>query len=223
MSNNWAIQSANTLIKTIKLVLTEKGECNIVLTGGNSAYELYSELALDPKFYELNSLNFYFGDERCVHDHHPDSNCKMAIDVLFSTKTPIGWSIYPINGNARSKEVEADRYTKLVSDDIDILLLGVGSDGHVASIFPESGLMNDMRVSVVSVLPCRGHLYERFTFTPQLISRAKIIFLLASTENKRALLLQCQKSHNINIKSMPVKLLLEGVGGFKGRGEVKIL
>ncbi len=223
MSNDWAIQSANTLIKTIKLVLTEKGECNIVLTGGNSAYELYSQLALDSKFYALKSLNFYFGDERCVHIHHPDSNCKMAIDTLFSAKTPMGWSIYPINGNPQSREVEVDRYTQLVPDDIDILLLGVGSDGHVASIFPESSLMNDMRASVVFVLASHGHLHERFTFTPQLIARAKRIFLLASTENKREMILQCSKSSNINIKSMPVKLLLDGVGGFKGRGEVKIL
>ena len=136
---------------------------------------------------------------------------------------PVNWGVYSINGNSQNRALEAGRYSKLVPDDIDILLLGVGSDGHVASIFPGSNLLQDGRPSVACVSPSNGNLYDRFTFTPQLIARAKIIYLLASTENKRAMLLRCQKSNDLQLRSMPVNLLLEGIGGFEGRGEVGLL
>jgi 6-phosphogluconolactonase len=183
---------------------------------------LYDKLSCIPEFFDLKGLSFYFSDERCVGVSHHDSNYGMVVRTLFRSGIPNGWKVYPFNGVASNHEFEAKRYSQLLPDILDILLFGVGLDGHIASIFPGSKLLNNFSKQV-SFIPARDKMHDRFTFSPLTIARGNTIYLLAPTKLKRDTLEKCQDPNEWSLKNMPVACLLLRTSGFEGRGELKIL
>ena len=81
-------------------------------------------------------MSFYFGDERCVPPDHDESNYGMEMQTLFSHGVPIECSVFRMEADAIDIEAAAQRYADLLPDSIDVILLGVGEDGHIASLFP---------------------------------------------------------------------------------------
>ena len=77
-----------------------------------------------------------FGDERCVPPDHDESNYGMAMQTLFSHGVPIECSVFRMEADAIDIEAAEQRYADLLPDSIDVILLGVGEDGHIASLFP---------------------------------------------------------------------------------------
>lgn len=203
----WAARASSLIQDAIDAVLQEQGACRVMLTGGKSAEKLYIDWATSRKFRNANGISFFFGDERCVPPDHHDSNYGMVIRTLFSLGVPKGCFVFRMEADDPDREAAAMRYDKMLDAKVDVLLLGVGEDGHIASLFPGSpALLEQVR----RVVPVSGPKppNERLTITTPVIAQARSIFVLASGKTKARVLAQALHDTD-NIAALPARLLLE--------------
>jgi 6-phosphogluconolactonase len=183
-TSHWANLSA----RYVQAVLSEKSalndRCAVMLTGGRSAERLMLSWAKLPDFVQLHNIDFFFGDERCVPPEHEESNFGLAMRTLFRFGIPTGCVVHRIKAESRDKDLVAKLYAKLLPDCIDLLLLGVGEDGHIASLFPGSTVLNETR-KVVPVIGPKPPA-KRITITSAVIGQSEAIVVLASGIGKLA-------------------------------------
>ena len=173
----------------IEEVLADRGSCGVMLTGGKSAERLYRALAALEAFRGLAGVDFYFGDERCVAPTSQDSNYGLVMGTLFTAGVPDGCRVWRMKAEMLDREVAALQYEAILPERIDVLLLGVGEDGHIASLFPGSQALRETSRRVVAVAgpkPPRA----RLTITPSVVVGARYSFVLAPGERKAGLLAQ---------------------------------
>ncbi len=182
---------AEILINTIN---HNKGQINIALSGGSTPKAVFDCLAKDYKEkIEWNKINFFWGDERCVPSDHPESNYLMAHNHLFSKIDINSKNIFKIDGSNNPK-IEAENYSKIIRENVilrnnipsfDLVMLGLGEDGHTASIFPDSiSLINDKRICAVAKHPVTNQ--ERITLTGTVINNSKrIVFLVIGASKSK--------------------------------------
>ncbi len=171
---------------------------NLAVSGGNTPALLFSHLANN----YLNIINwqkvhFYWVDERCVPPDNNDSNYKLAYDNLLSKLNISTKQIHRIKGEA-NPDKEALHYAKLVWKNIeknkitglpafDLILLGIGSDGHTASIFPDQmELLEVNRLYQVAIHPETQQ--KRITTTGKLINSATNISFLVTGKDKSTII-----------------------------------
>jgi 6-phosphogluconolactonase len=203
----WAIKSAILIHEKVSKVLRKRGACNVMLTGGRSAAKLYVAWASLLGLNEFEGVSFYFGDERCVPRNSPESNYALVMRTLFHSGVPKGCKIIEINGEAINHDLEASSYEKKLPNMLDILLLGLGDDGHIASLFPFSDVLNEgvrKMVAVTSPLPP----HYRITLTPLVIQGAVEIFVLALGRRKAEVMLESRNSP-ANFMKVPACLVLD--------------
>jgi 6-phosphogluconolactonase len=207
-STGWPMKAAGLISDNINSFLDEQGKCSVMLTGGRSAAQLYMVWRDLPAFQQMTGVNFYFGDERCVPPDHSESNYGMAMQTLFPNGVPTGCAVFRMEADATDQEAAALRYSDLLPDSIEVLLLGVGEDGHIASLFPNNASLQE---SKRRVLPITGPKppFKRLTITPQVIAKARSVFVLATGSAKAAML--CAALNNPNdIAALPARLTLSG-------------
>jgi 6-phosphogluconolactonase len=203
----WVSESAKIISKAVENICKLKGSCNLMLTGGRSAEKIYKEWT-SSGFLEQNKINFYFGDERCVPLADSESNYRMAIDALLAGSKKENITIYPVNGDAVDKEKEAKRYEALLPCKIDILLLSIGEDGHIASLFPQDKLLieNERKMMLVK---CPKKPFSRISISPVVIRSAGKIFCFGQGSSKGKALAAVFKSESEVLK-VPAKLAVRG-------------
>jgi 6-phosphogluconolactonase len=148
-----------------RAAVAERGEFHVSLTGGSTPRTLYSLLTAPEwqRRIDWPRTEVYFGDERCVPPEHPDSNFRMANEALLSRCPLDPDRIHRIEGE-REPRAAARAYAGVLREYLarapgqaptpsnpprfDLLLLGLGPDGHIASLFPESPLLEAWRVSL---------------------------------------------------------------------------
>lgn len=165
---------------------------DMALSGGNTPQKLFKYLI--KKYQDAlpwERIHFWWGDERCVSPTSDESNFKMANDLLFShIKIPYT-NIHRIKGE-NSPEEEAERYAVEMNKYLnrkngvpvfDLILLGLGDDGHTASIFPDQlEIFEDSRNCVATKHPLTGQ--NRITLTGKVLKNANRIFFMVTGENK---------------------------------------
>jgi len=163
---------------------------SIALSGGTTPRQLFkllSEEYADTIMWE--KVLIFWGDERCVPADSNESNYNMTYDTLLQNILIPDTNIFRIRGEANPAS-EAAQYSSLVKDNLpevngipqfDLMLLGVGEDGHTASIFPDQiGLFGSHHLFETAVKPDSGQ--KRITATGKLINNsAKVIFLVTGT------------------------------------------
>ncbi len=171
---------------------SKKPRFDIALSGGNTPRLLFS--LMEKKYsnlYPWGKMHFWWGDERCVAPTNADSNYKMANDYLISKVAIPPKNIHRIKGEDHPED-EAIRYSKLIADNLDsknnwpvfdLITLGLGDDGHTASIFPnQMELLTDDRICKVAKHPVSGQ--KRVTLTGKVINNAVKVFFLVTGKNK---------------------------------------
>lgn len=181
------------MIEKISAAITERQTCSIVLSGGSTPTPLYA--ALTTAELPWHKIQIYWGDERYVSSTHPDSNYGTAKQVWLDLVPIPSENIHPMPTDFAMPQMAADAYEREIQSNFgleagsiptfDIILLGMGDDGHTASLFPHTDAL-----SVVDRLVTIGDKdgQPRLTFTSTLINHARnIIFLVAGASKKPAL------------------------------------
>jgi 6-phosphogluconolactonase len=173
----------------------------IALSGGNTPlmfFEVLSQFNSQKKNkIDWKKLHFFWGDERCVPVDDPESNYGNANSVLFSKIDIPPKNIYPVNG-LNDPKTECEEYASLVKRTVpsgsgtpvfDWIFLGIGDDGHTASLFPDRmDLFSTDKICELVKHPQTGQ--QRITLTGRIINMAKRITFLATGPEKQEVVKQ---------------------------------
>jgi 6-phosphogluconolactonase len=150
---------------------------NVVLTGGKTPGAAYKEAAKREP--DWSKVAVWWGDERCVPPDDEKSNYKLAKDSLLDRLEHAPKRVHRIKGELGKEEAAADYERELADTQLDLLLLGVGPDGHVASLFPNAPTLRQ-RKKALPAEPGLEPFVDRVTLSlPMLRSAREIVFLLA--------------------------------------------
>lgn len=177
----------------IQAAIATRGQCTIALAGGGTPKPLYEQLATQAL--EWSKIHIFWGDERYVPADHPDSNAGMARQAWLDHVPLPAANIHPMPTTladpaaaASQHEVELQAFfgvTPGVFPAFDIILLGIGDDGHTASLFPHTAALQ-VRDRLITVGNKDGQ--PRITFTAPLINQAEaVIFIVAGASKQSAL------------------------------------
>jgi 6-phosphogluconolactonase len=193
-------RAAQYLVDGIRASAGARGKARIALSGGNTPKQTFQLLADSSAFYReqipWDELELYWVDERCVPPDHPDSNYRMTREALLD-KVPLAPSqVFRIQGELEPEEAAA-RYEFAIRQSFrlegaevpvfDLLALGMGPDGHTASLFPHTaGLHEMMRIAIANHVVSKEA--WRVTLTSPVINRARdVFFLIAGADKAEAL------------------------------------
>jgi 6-phosphogluconolactonase len=165
--------------------IRERGRFNIVLAGGETPRGIYERLREVPA--DWSAWHIYFGDERCMPPTEPELNSYMAGEAwLGHVPIPQG-QVHVIPGGIRADKAAAE-YAQLLAgvDLFDLTLLGLGEDGHTASLFPGNplGVAADSP-DVLPVFNSPKRPPQRVTLSASRLSRSRKVLFLISGESKR--------------------------------------
>ena len=168
-----------------------RGRFTVALSGGSTPRRLYERLAEQPYADRISwsDWHVFWGDERCVPSGDADSNYRMARDAMLD-RVPISpANVHRMRGETAPQEA-AEEYEAAVREvfqaampSFDLILLGLGEDGHTASLFPGTQALDEkLRLVVGNEVPGVGG--HRITFTFPLINEAKVVAFLVTDESK---------------------------------------
>ncbi len=177
----FADAAAGWIRQKIQEVLRQADRCHLMLAGGSTPMPIYQRLAEQDDL-PWQRIVIYFGDERCVPPMTPENNAFMALSRLFPAGVPQGVSVHRMCGEEEPDKAAQD-YESLLPPRIDILILGMGGDGHTASIFPGSVALDEEQRRVMPVIGSKPPL-QRLTITPPVIRDASHVLVLAQGEEK---------------------------------------
>src|SRR5882724_7156323 len=170
--------AARKVAEIISECLGKKQSCAIALSGGSTPRHLYELLAKgEGGFIDWKRVHVFFSDERNVPPEDQQSNFRMAKESLFATGAVPGSNIHRIHGELSAGEA-ALRYEeeikKVLGNDpaFDLVLLGLGPDGHTASLFPDSSALKE-KAKLVAANRVGKLNSDRITFTYPLLNRAE--------------------------------------------------
>lgn len=196
-----AAKAAAELTRLAQRSVVASGLFTLSLSGGSTPRILYTLLANDPAYrnFPWDKTHLFFGDERHVPPNHPDSNYLMVKNTLMATGLVPEANLHRVHAELPDAEQAAADYDvelhtffteKLRLDGFprfDVILLGMGSDGHTASLFPDSPALEEKtRWFVANPVPqFKRH---RLTFTFPVLNAAKTIYLLVAGPDKTNML-----------------------------------
>jgi len=204
--NQWVKHAAEVVLAEIRRTIERKGNCSLMLTGGNTVQGLYAAWRESVDF-PYGRISFFFGDERCVPCDHPESNYAMVMRCLFPAGSAGACGpIWRLEGDADCAETAALNYERLLPEEIDVLLLSVGEDGHIASLFADSPALQESKRRVLPVTGLKAP-YRRLTITPPVLLQARSIFVLAAGAAKAAVLREALRAPS-EVAALPARLVL---------------
>jgi 6-phosphogluconolactonase len=173
-----------------------KEKFTIALSGGSTPKLIFQLLADDYKTkINWNKIHLFWGDERCVSPDNEDSNFGMTKKNLLDFLNIPEENVYRIKGEA-DPELEAKRYSEEIKKYVDsknglpsfdLFMLGLGEDGHTASIFPDQiYILESKNICEVAVHPLTGQ--KRITLTDKVINNSSEVIFLVTGENKALML-----------------------------------
>jgi 6-phosphogluconolactonase len=202
----WTSTAATLIMTAVTQTTQALGSCSVMLTGGRSASCLYEAWAELPKFSQLRNVHFYFGDERCVPPDHPESNYGLVMRTLFKYGVPPTCKVTRMIAEQADQDSAALAYEIQLPDKLDVLLLSVGEDGHIASLFPHSAVVFETLRRVKCITSPKPPIH-RLTITPPTIQYARKVFILALGKQKRAVYEEALRNPAA-IDAIPARLVL---------------
>lgn len=195
--------------KTIK----ERGFFTVVLSGGESPVEFYQRLADSKNFFSWDKTHIFLADERFVTFDGPDSNYGMIKEALLRHIAIPAENIHSVHiyktpeMSAKRYEEEIRTFFRLKEDkfpQFDLIILGIGEEGHTASLFPgDSSLSETHRLTAAVHLNEERH--DRVTLTLPVINRARQVIFLVSGEEKSEIMKEVLEKPESNLPASMVR------------------
>ncbi|MHB1100929.1 MAG: 6-phosphogluconolactonase [Burkholderiales bacterium] len=195
--------AAAKVLQSAEISIRERGTFRLVLAGGNTPKALYEKLAHADAAW--SSWEIYFGDERCLPPSHAERNSRMAFESWLS-HVPIPENrIHVIPAELGPKEGAA-RYSETLKDigEFDLVLLGLGEDGHTASLFPGKTWENQ---DAFAVFDSPKPPPERISLSASRLSLSRQVFFLVSGESKKQAVADWRSE-----KSIPASIIAPPAG-----------
>ncbi len=176
--------STKWILAELHRVLSEQDRCSIALSGGTTPGPIYRNLAEAGAmgYYDGSRLDLCLADERCVPFDHPDSNARLVREqwLVVDSRPRL---IRP-RAEAKDWAAEADAYAKLLPDPIDLVVLGIGPDGHTASLFPTADALREPDRAVVYVSDSPKPPAQRWSLSPLALGKAGALVTIVSGTDK---------------------------------------
>jgi 6-phosphogluconolactonase len=191
-TKTFASDAANFILTKARESLDERHQFRIALSGGNTPRSVYAEMAKRDVSWE--KLLFTFGDERCVAPENNESNFRMANEALFRPASVPDSSILRMQGEiepvlaAKEYEAQLDVLAAKRGEKIyehDLILLGLGDDGHTASLFPGTEALSETERRVMpNYVPKLNSWRLTFTF-PLIFAARAVCFLIGANKDPK--------------------------------------
>src|ERR1044071_3533076 len=191
-TKNFVADAADFILDAAHKAVAERDEFRIALSGGNTPAPIYARLAVIGHDLPLELARITFGDERCVPPDNPQSNFRMAWETLLAPAAVPEKSILRMRGEidpqvaAQEYQDQLDLMATQRGEPIyrhDLILLGLGDDGHTASLFPGTVALDEVTRRVVANFVPKLDAW-RLTFTFPLINHARhVCFLVDAAKN----------------------------------------
>jgi 6-phosphogluconolactonase len=188
-----ASEAATRIARVLRGAIARSGHANIALSGGDSPLATYSLLAKEPGI-DWTKVNVFWVDERAVPPTDDRSNYRWAKATLLDPAGIAAARVHRMPAEAPDADGAARDYEKSIREDVeldgdgipafDVVVLGVGDDGHTASLFPGEKTV-DIQDRLVAAVPASGAREARLTLTPPPIEHARHLFILAVGAAKR--------------------------------------
>jgi 6-phosphogluconolactonase len=192
--------AAQEFVRRAGEALAARGRFAVALSGGSTPRQLYQLLAAEPfrSQVDWSRVDFFWGDERCVPPDHKDSNYRMAREALLDRLAVPGDHVHRMEAERADRDAAARDYQETLArvlgvlaggepPALDLVLLGLGPDGHTASLFPHTAaLAEHSRWVVVNYVPKFGT--DRLTLTAPVLNRGReVLFLVAGADKAEPL------------------------------------
>jgi len=214
-----AREAADRILRVADEAIALQGRFSVALSGGSAPRPLYKLLATDDYRSAIDwaRVEVFFADERCVPPDHPESNYRMARELMLG-KLPIpGDNVYRIPGEIEPEEA-AKEYGLMLKEKfgdggLDVVLLGMGEDGHTASLFPDTPALEETKHRAVANYVERSTTGKswRVTLTAPFINRARNVFVLVTGANKAQRLAEVLEGPR-DPRRLPVQLVAPASG-----------
>lgn len=196
-SQELAAAALELLLRQYRLTMRNSEKFSLVLCGGRGPQSLYRLLAEKSVSNQINwqKVHVFWSDERCVSPGDARSNFKLAEDLFLKQVAIPKSNVHPIicgdsaAAAAKEYEIQLRNYFKNTPPHFDLMLLGLGEDGHTASIFPESSALSESTKWVVAAKKQAENI-SRITLTFPIINQARQILVLVSSSSKDSILKQ---------------------------------
>ena len=198
-------------------VVAQKSIFSMALSGGSTPVGIYKGLVGKKWFttFPWQQSHFLFGDERYVPHDHEQSNYKMAMEAFLEAAPVSNDHIYPVPTDCEHPDDCAEIYERQLKEGlkgqqqadglpvIDLVLLGMGDDGHTASLFPDTDILNESESAVAAVYVDKLDSW-RISMTFPLLNMARQVMVLVSGEAKSSVLADVLRSQQIKY---PIQML----------------
>ena len=191
--------AADIFMDVALAAVEERGRFCVCLSGGSTPRQTYAGLAEDPFRSNVpwNNVHAFWGDERCVPPNHPDNLYGMALELMLS-KVPIPKDhLHRIRGEAENPQNAAVEYEEMLKTffnlqpdtlpRFDLVFLGMGADGHTASLFPDTDGVKETRRMVIANYVPKLKAYRLSLTLPVINNASLVVFLVAGEQKATAL------------------------------------
>ena len=171
--------AAARIVELLFPVLAKQPRASLAVSGGRTPLPAYQQLALMSRGLEWDRIDLYFADERCVAPDDRESNYGQVTKRLLPPLLPEAPILFRMRGELPDAEAAAREYEAVLPDRLDLIVLGVGEDGHTASLFPGSKGLGERERRVLAVDSPKPP-SRRLTLAPRAIHEARELIVLAA-------------------------------------------
>jgi len=196
----------DAILQLLKESLSGESLATLAISGGSTPRPMFEHMARSR--FDWSAVHLFWVDERCVPPADPQSNYRLAKETLIEPAHIPSANVKRIPAEEPDLEAVATQYENRLPHALDLIVVGIGEDGHTAAIFPGSPAASEAVRRVVPVLDSPKPPAQRVTITPRVLREAREVLMLATGEEKAEAVWRALKSET-DPTDVPARLVRE--------------
>lgn len=203
--------AADWICGRVQHLAKTRGLCSIALAGGSTPRPVYAALASGEigERFPWSQVDWYFGDERAVAMDDPESNYRLALETMLTRHPEAIGRTYRMPADAPDAADAARRYGRRLPDPLDVVILGMGVDGHTASLFPGSPALDVQDERVIPIDDAPKKPAKRMTITGPVIRSCPNVLMIVAGIDKSPMVARALGGP-LDVKACPAQLARHG-------------